>query len=312
MRLVPLLLASVAVAGTLPGARAVRVCAAAGPYWPTMTLAVSGDNAWIACKEESRVVLVDTVSGRVARSIRLGGPAIAVRRGFGSTWALDSGGTLYRINNAQAIVRRIALGTRAAYNIWVGAGSVWVADDQSARVVRVSPKTNRVVARIAAGDGPASMAFGGASAWVVNHRDTTIDRIDVVTNMSRELARLSGDAPERLVWSRGSLWVTGRGTDLLEVDPLDGSVRRTIEIGASGIDLVASGDSIWVPTRSPEVDRAGFPTMDALKRVSISSGAVTTAVRAAGRVHVHGLAAAGGRIWIADNTAGRLYSVTTR
>ena len=115
-----------------------------------------------------------------------------------------------------------------------------------------------------------------------------------------------------MVWSHGSLWTTGRGTDLVEVDPLDGSVRRTIDIGASGIDLVASGDSIWVPTRSAEVDPTGFPTMDALKRVSVSSGAVATVVKASGRVDVHGLAAAGGAVWIADNTAGRLYSVPAR
>jgi hypothetical protein len=309
MKFAAFLLASAAVAGTLPGAHAVKVCAAAGPYWPTMTLAVDGKVAWVACKEQSRVVRLDTESSRTTKSVRLRGPAIAVRSGFRSTWALDSGGTLYRLNKTGKISRRIALRTGAAYNIWVGAGSVWVADDQGARVVRVSPKTNKVVARIPAGDGPASMAFDGASAWVLNHRDTTIDRIDLAKNTSRELAHIPVDAPERMVWSHGSLWITGRGTDLIEVDPLDGSVRRTIDIGASGIDLVASGDSIWVTTRSVEVDPTGFPTMDALKRVSISSGAVATVVKASGRVDVHGLAAAAGAIWIADNTAGRLYRV---
>lgn len=313
MKLAAVLLTSaVVVAGTLPGAHVVKVCAAAGPYWPTMTLAVTGNAAWIACKEQSRVVRVETASGRATKSVPLRGSAIAVRSGFRSTWALDSGGTLYRLNKAGKIARRIALGTRAAYNIWVGDGSVWVADDQGARVVRVSPKTNKVVARIPVGDGPASMAFYGASAWVINHRDTTIDRIDLAKNTSRELAHIPGDAPERMVWSHGSLWVTGRGTDLVEVDPLDGSVRRTIDIGASGIDLVASGGSIWVPTRSAEVDPTGFPTMDALKRVSISTGAVATVVKASGRVDVHGLTAAGGAVWIADNTAGRLYSVAAR
>jgi hypothetical protein len=312
MKLAAVVLTSAAVAGTLPGAHAVKVCAAAGPYWPTMTLAVTENTAWIACKEQARVVRVDTRSGRATKSVQLRGPAIAVRSGFRSTWALDSGGTLYRLDKDGKISRRIALDTSAAYNIWVGAGSVWVADDQGARVVRVSPKTNKVVARIRVGDGPASIAFYGMSAWVINHRDTTIDRIDLANNSSRELAHIPADAPERIVWSHGSLWLTGRGTDLVEVDPLDGSVRRTIDIGASGIDLVASGDSIWVPTRSSEVDPTGLPTMDALKRVSISSGAVATVIKASGRVDVHGLVVAGGAVWIADNTAGRLYSVAAR
>jgi hypothetical protein len=89
------------------------------------------------------------------------------------------------------------------------------------------------------------------------------------------------------------------------------SIRRiagaTIEIGASGIDLVAAGDNLWIPTRSDEVDRRGFPTMKALKRVSASSGAVPTISQPTGRLDVRGLAVRNGTIWIADNTNGVLY-----
>jgi hypothetical protein len=304
-----LLVAAGGSAGTggLPGARAIRVCAAAGPYWPTMTLALQGSSAWIACKEQSRLIRVDTRSGKRVKAVRLDGPVIAVSTGFGSTWALDSAGTLYRLDSSGKVVRRVALGVRAAYNIWTGGGSVWVADDQGAGVVRVSPRSNRVVARIAAGDGPADMAFDGGTAWVVNHRDTTLTKIDLATNRSTQLVDLDADAPERMVWLRGSLWITGRGTDLLRVKPSDGSVEATIDIGVSGIDVAAAGDSLWVPTRTAEVDQRGFPTMTALKRISASTGAVSTLVQARGRVDVHGLAAAGGYVWLADNTNGFLY-----
>jgi streptogramin lyase len=300
-----------AAGGGLPGARSTKVCAAAGPYWPTMTLAVQGGSAWVACKEQFRVVRVSTATGKATKSVRLGAQAIAVRYGFGSVWALDAGGTLYRLDpRTGTVAKRIPVNAAAAYNIWTGGGSVWVAADQGSEVVRVSPQRNRVVAHIPAGDGPASMAFAGGTAWVVNHRDTTITRIDLATNKSTRLVRLGGDgAPERMIWLRGSLWITGRGTDLLQVNPADGSVRRTIEIGGSGIDLVADGDHVWVPTRSAEVDPSGFPTMDALKRVSVSSGAVSTVVRSSGRLDVHGLAVAGGAVWIADNRAGMLYRV---
>jgi hypothetical protein len=60
------------------------------------------------------------------------------------------------------------------------------------------------------------------------------------------------------------------------VNPADGSVEATIEIGASGIDVAADGDDLVVPTRSAEVDQRGLPTMNALERVSTSSGAVST------------------------------------
>ena len=83
-------------------------------------------------------------------------------------------------------------------------------------MIRVSPQKNKVVARIGAGDSHASMAFNGGSAWVVNHRDTTLNRIDLATNKSTRLTTLghAGDsAPERMVWMRDSLWITGRGTE---------------------------------------------------------------------------------------------------
>jgi hypothetical protein len=75
----------------LPGARSMKVCAAACPYWPTMTLAVQGASAWLACKEQFRVVRVSTATGKATKFVRLGAQAIAVRYGFGSVWALDTG-----------------------------------------------------------------------------------------------------------------------------------------------------------------------------------------------------------------------------
>jgi len=296
----------------LPGARAIKVCAAAGPFWPTMTLALQGTSAWVACKEQSRVIRVNTKNGKRTKSVRLRGPAIAIKAGFGSIWALDSGGTLYRLKPSSGkVVKRIALNIAAAYNIWIGGGSVWVAADQGAQVARVSPQTNRVVARITVGDGPASMAFAGGTAWVINHRDTTIDRIDLGTNRPTVLTTLGGDrAPERMVWLNGSLWITGRGTELLKLNPANGATEKTIALDVSGIDLVAAGNDLWIPTRSANVDPTGFPTMNALKHVSASTGAVSTVVRPTSRLDVHGLAFRNGTVWIADNRSGVLYRVT--
>jgi hypothetical protein len=183
--------ASASESGQVPGAHSIRVCAAAGDFWPTMTLALDGASAWVACKEQARVVRVDTRTGKTVKSVRLGEPVIAVASGFRAIWALGSSGTLYRLDPATAkLVRRIPLPVAAAYNIWVGGGSVWVADDRGFKVVRVSPRTNKVVARVTAGDGPADMAFAGATGWVVNHRDRTLMRIDLGTNRSSVLATL--------------------------------------------------------------------------------------------------------------------------
>jgi sugar lactone lactonase YvrE len=306
-----LAVATSAAAG-IPHAKAIRTCAAAGPYWPTMSLAVTASSAWVGCKEQRKLVRIDLRSGRPSATVRLGGSALAVTSAGGTVWALDDLQTLYRIDPARArITKRILLGTAAAYNIWIGAGSVWVADDQGAQVVRVSPTRNVVTARIPVGDGPADIAFVGHRAIVVDHRDRTLYTVDPATNRSRKLSTLGGDAPERLAVLGGSLWVTGRGTQLLQVDPATGRTRRTIALDGTGIDLVAAAGALWIPVRSMETDQSGFPTMTALRRVT-PSGRVTTPATASGRVDVHGLAAAPGSVWIADTTGGALYRITSR
>lgn len=300
-----------AAAGRIPQAKTFRTCAAAGPYWPTMSLAVDGTSAWVGCKEQRRLVRVDLMSGRATATIRLDGAALAVTADTGVLWALDDSQTLYRIDPARGrITRRIALGSAAAYNVWIGAGSVWVADDQGAQVIRVSPVRNAVTARVPVGDGPADIAFAAGRALVIDHRDRTLFAVDLKTNRSRKLATLGGDAPERLAVLAGSLWVTGRGTQLFQVDPATGRTRRTIDISGTGIDIVSAAGALWIPVRTATVDTTGFPTMTALRRVSVA-GRVTTAATASGRVDVHGLAAAARAVWIADTTGGALYRIET-
>jgi YVTN family beta-propeller protein len=304
----------VRVDSRLPGADASAICAGAGSFWPTETLAFDFGSVWVVCKASGELLRLQPQTRQTQTGFRHVAPnLIGVTAGFGSVWALDGSrsGTLIRIDPAtNAGTARIDVGTRAPYNVWVGGGSVWVAGDQGAEVVRIDPATNAVSAHIAVGDGPADLAFDGSNVYVIDHRDRTLFRIDARTNATRLVATIPGDAPERMVLTAGHLWITGRGTDLLEVDPENGNVLRTIEIGAGGIDVAASGDTLWVPSRNGEVDMRGFPTMEALRRVDARSGAVTASVAATGPLDVHGFVADDGGVWLADNTHGVLYRVS--
>ena len=94
--------------GRLPGVPAFKTCAAAGPFWPTETLAVSGDDRLARVQGGEPVVKLDLAHRKALRSIRIGAPVIAVALGYGSVWALDSNGTLTRISPATGrVVERI-------------------------------------------------------------------------------------------------------------------------------------------------------------------------------------------------------------
>ena len=311
MRLAMAVLALVvaAPAPTLAGAKAIRSCAGAGPFWPTQTLALSGGSAWVACKEEQRVLRVLLQSGR-SRSIPLAGQPIAVLSAFGAVWALESGGTISRIDARTArVTARVQTGASAPYNLWAGAGSLWSVDDSLGEVLRIDPALRKVTQRIAVGDGAADLVFRGERAWAINHRDRGLVLIETATNKARRLRTVPGDAPERMAWAAESLWVTGRGTDLLRLDPETGAVQATIEIGVGGIDVVAAAGALWVPARAAAADRRGLPTMAWLRRVDPATGEVTTLLRPPRRIDVHGLVPYRRGVLFADNTGGSLYAV---
>jgi hypothetical protein len=131
-----------AVESRLPGADAFAICADAGSFWPTITVAVDFGSVWVACKERGELMRLDAARLRTTKVLRVGRSGlIAVATGLGSLWALDeSFETLDRIGPAaNAVTARIALGDGKPYNVWVGAapsGSATTAAARSCRSTR--------------------------------------------------------------------------------------------------------------------------------------------------------------------------------
>jgi streptogramin lyase len=294
------------------GATALRACAASGAFWPTQALAVAAGSAWMACKERGTVERRDARTGALRATIQVPGETpIAVESALGSIWVLgNTQGTIVRIDPAtNRVAGRLVLGRARMYNLWFGAGALWSADDASGELVRIDPGALSVTRRIAVGDGPSDLVFDGSTGWAINHRDRRLVRFDGVSGAATLLAALPGDTPERITLAAGSLWLTGRGVDLMRVDPVTGGVISTTEIGGGGIDLIAQAGSIWVPVRPDDDSRSGLPGMETLKRVDLATGTVRTVATATGSVDVHGLTGDGTAVWLADGTNGILYRV---
>ncbi len=131
--------ATAAPAPRVPGATMLASCAGAGPFWPTQTLAVTAGAAWVACKEESRLVRVDLATGK-RRSVQLGGQPIAVLAALGAVWTLDTSGSVARLDPGTArVTGRLDTGVSRPYNLWAGAGSLWSADDDTGEVDPARP-----------------------------------------------------------------------------------------------------------------------------------------------------------------------------
>jgi sugar lactone lactonase YvrE len=299
-----------ALTSAVPSAQAFRLCGGTGPPYPQYAL--SRDPAsgalWASCRAQARLHRISPASGETRAILRLTSTPYSIAAGFGSVWSAERGPVVYRIDIRNGRAASAVSGGGFSY-LWTAAGSVWAADDEASALLRYDPVGRRVVATIPTGNGTSALAEDAGRLWIVNHRDGTLQRIDAATNTATALGRLPGDAPERMVHAEGSLWVTGRGTDLLRVDPATGAVQATIDVGAGAIDVAAAAHSIWVAVPTEEADRLGNPFLDRLLRVDPATTAVVETLRPTARVVVNGLASTGDALWIADTAGGRLYRV---
>jgi hypothetical protein len=296
----------------LPGATAVRVCGGAAIPYTQNGLALGFGSAWVVCTPQRRVQRI--TSGRIVASIPLPIEPWAIAAGEGAVWALARDGTaVYRISTStNRVTAHVELGADGVY-LWALAGAVWVADDADRTLIRLDPARPRVSARLPVGDGPSGLGFDGTYLWLVSHRENSLDRIDPATNaVTRVASTLSPPdttAAERVAAFGGSLWITGRGLDLLHRSPA-GAPLETVEVGPAGMDVVTDGSSLWVAAFTLAGARRGDPVAGKLLRMD-ASGAVTARAAATRRLFVNGLAADEGALWLYDGVAGLLVRLPT-
>ena len=80
--------------------------------------------------------------------------------------------------------RRIVIGG-TPYDVAFYDGSLWATSASAGAVVRVDPRTNRVVARIFTGGTPANLTAAFGSLWAGSATGTAVFRIDTETTPSR-------------------------------------------------------------------------------------------------------------------------------
>jgi YVTN family beta-propeller protein len=145
-----------------------------------------------------------------------------------------------------------------ANQIGIGAGSVWVSDDGAGELVRVDPSSNRVVARIAAGDSPGGVAVGEGGVWVASSKRAsgewsggTVWRIDPNTNEVVAGIEVSSILVDVAV-GEGAVWASngnhGRFGAVWRIDPETNQLSRSapIRVGGGPSDVEVAHGSVWV------------------------------------------------------------------
>jgi outer membrane protein assembly factor BamB len=182
------------------------------------------------------------------------------------------------------------------------AGSLWVGAWRDGQVVRVDPRSNRVVARFpAGGPNPAGLAVGAGTIWVTHPDTDEVVRLDPGTG--RVVARIKlgqlpfqvapGDRrfrPSLVAVGAGAGWVgTGRGV-VARIDLASDRVVAVIKLSPRlPAGLAVAGDSVWVAVGGDGVARIEAATNRLLELIRLD-------------FHAERVAVAGGGIWVGGPT----------
>ncbi len=228
-------------------------------------IAAGEGGVWVA--EDHSVIKIDPGSGTVVA--RVSGPGGFVAITPGAVWAIASPNSVSRIDPAaNEVVATIALGLGPSDAIsaplFAAGDAVWTisaGSDQpglgGGELLRISPETNSVVARIPLRSGAGFLAAGGDTVWVADSyssEGTLLARVDIRTNAAEAPIAV----PEQVTpftSSEGQLWlmenvdqatfsVIGLNLDSLVADA-SVSIKGTPAFEGGGI-FDSATNAIWV------------------------------------------------------------------
>jgi hypothetical protein len=200
-----------------------------GPLRGSISVSASRDAVWVACCGESgatsasasggRLLRVDPRRKRVVADIALPARPVAVAADAAGAWVATAGGQVLLVSERRnRVAATIDAGGPLGFSqtIAVGAGGVWLADPFDEQVVRIDPRTRRVMARIPAG-AATTLAVATDDVWALSSLgllriDPARDRV-VATASDPDLRRA------RLVAAgAGAVWTAG-WSSVFRVDP---------------------------------------------------------------------------------------------
>ena len=199
-----------------------------GPLGGPISVTATHDTVWIACCGEQtpgapasggRLLRVDPRHKRVVADITLPANPVGVAADSSAAWVATTSGQVLMVSQKRnRVVTTIEAGGPLGFNqtIAAGAGGIWLADPFDEQIVRIDPRTRRVVARIPAG-AATTLAVTGDAVWALSSLglvrvDPVHDRV-VATAPDPDLRRA-----RLLAAGGGAVWTAG-WSSISRVDP---------------------------------------------------------------------------------------------
>ena len=232
----------------------------------TATVVAAGGGAvWVTSFPGNSLTRIDPRHDRVTRTISLapgGSGPIGVTYADGFVWVANHNGeprtSVSKIDPAtMRVVDVIPVGTDDfAGPVWIlaSAGSIWtdVNNDPNV-VVRIDPRTDRVLATIPDPSACAQMAADDTAVWGAGTNEPPctagVSRIDTRTNKVIATIHRGGGADAVAVYG-GSVWYgTTRTHELGRIDPRTNQVVSLLDLPGSAFGMTADTGAVWITNR---------------------------------------------------------------
>lgn len=258
---------------------------------------------WIPNTGDGTVTRIDPQANRVNGTVTIGNQLAFYHRDC------EAKGSVHSFMVTSFHVRDCDLPSAAG----AGAGALWVLKNDDRAVLRIDPKTQRVVARISLGFVPFDMEVTGDAVWIGGYWVDQLVRIDPRTNLV--VARLTlPDGVSGIAASPDGVWVASTIAGVVSrIDPATNSVTNTVTLacpsscfqGSMPLAIAVDSKAVWVRTVGDGL----------VVRLDPNSGQVMAMIDVTyplGRNGLDHIAVLDGSVWVAGVTLQRIDEATNR
>jgi DNA-binding beta-propeller fold protein YncE len=246
-------------------------------------IAVGKGDAWVANSGEGTVSKIDLARNRQVAKIVVGDPDGLVRCQSTSIHQTPHGD--FRIRNCD-LPKAVAVST----------GAVWAGKGDTKSLVRIDPVSDRLTATIPIGIEAWYIAASDPAVWGSDWRTHTVVRVDPASGgVVATIADLPA-GPTGIAIAPGAVWVaSSRAGALTKIDSATNRVVDSVPTDMTPLPVTYAYGGIWVRNEFQE----GNGTV---QRVDPGADRVVATIPVGpeiGRDGLDGLAAVGGRLWVA-------------
>ena len=213
-------------------------------------LALGAGSLWVANTSDQSVTHIDLASGKVFRTVALGG-SHCVAVGPNAVWVVirraDGVPVLIKIDprfDTAGPARAVPGDPYGRAGVAVGPSGVWVVAE-AGLLERLDPAGNAVTAPIDTHNTPSSVAVGAGGVWAAD--GAAKPSPESTPPRSSSSRRPRSERPDAVAAGEGAVWVADELDDaIVRIDPATNSVTTTIPVGHSPTGIAVGLGSVWV------------------------------------------------------------------